>query len=515
MSAYPSNDVLYNWVQTAKQADPDVTVASLFREVKQKMPTWSVSKKRLRLVARLPQPNAAIVWGHALEPCNREDLNTALCLCLVDSVDTHRVTRNGGICSVNYMPPDPSHAEAAYLDVAVYGYIVTRQDRVQTASNTVNRALQYLVQGQLATLTINGLQGRRSPLIEDVKRLIRQLQEGRKPCHDRGRKAHFCLGSLVCYDVAKELELERMEWSQGVAAQGSASVPTPSSDITMNHPLLPPTLVKDIHDAELKALRKELRGSARAAQRSYRSGSKYETCATNGLLPGELGYEEVDSMRWLGNVLVFRMADGGQGFENIEPKELDSHISDAVMGCFNPQREADIFALDSPILHRTPSDGPSIGNLYAAVLAHLKHAAERRERRELTNEEACDADKLAAESTLRERLGDHSSDEPIFRRSLKLAAAALLRLFGLDFEMVQLLLLAVPVVITGSAVTSLVHNGPDFLPNDLDFFAALGEGYVVVELMRLAGYTVDREARCYGTANHIRIIWWLSKPSSP
>ncbi|KAK7001758.1 hypothetical protein R3P38DRAFT_3216045 [Favolaschia claudopus] len=152
--------------------------------------------------------------------------------------------------------------------------------------------------------------------------------------------------------------------------------------------------------------------------------------------------------------------------------------------------------------------------LYEAVLAHLNLCAERRERRELTKAEESEADDLATDLPLRERMALHSSDSPLFRRSLKMAAAGLLGIFGLDFEMVQLLLLAVSVVITGSAVTSLVHGGPDFLPNDLDFFAALGEGYIVVEWMRLAGYTVDREARCYGTTNRIRIIWWMTKPSS-
>ncbi|KAK6977884.1 hypothetical protein R3P38DRAFT_2809836 [Favolaschia claudopus] len=94
--------------------------------------------------------------------------------------------------------------------------------------------------------------------------------------------------------------------------------------------------------------------------------------------------------------------------------------------------------------------------------------------------------------------------------SFQYAATQLLSEFGLRFQHIQLLHVAVGTCISGSAVTALVHCGPSFHPNDIDFYAPVGRGEVTVRFLDISSnYRVLRQSPMYNAAVAVSRVWWL------
>ncbi|KAF8217215.1 hypothetical protein K438DRAFT_1748311 [Mycena galopus ATCC 62051] len=107
-------------------------------------------------------------------------------------------------------------------------------------------------------------------------------------------------------------------------------------------------------------------------------------------------------------------------------------------------------------------------------------------------------------------------DSSAWRKSLSIlrACETCLAGYGIRFSDMQLLMHGLPVLISGSTVTSFL-DGPVFAPNDLDVFTAQGVGSRVVRFLNLAtGFAVVNESNQYDGAAAIAKVWWLEDMAS-
>ncbi|KAJ7455959.1 hypothetical protein B0H11DRAFT_2244302 [Mycena galericulata] len=81
--------------------------------------------------------------------------------------------------------------------------------------------------------------------------------------------------------------------------------------------------------------------------------------------------------------------------------------------------------------------------------------------------------------------------------------------FGLQYSDVKLLQAATGTLISGSTITSLVHN--PFHPNDVDFYTDTNRGWTVVAYLRdVCGFRLHQySGHQYGGTRGIKGVWWL------
>ncbi|KAJ7934091.1 hypothetical protein B0H13DRAFT_1951710 [Mycena leptocephala] len=96
---------------------------------------------------------------------------------------------------------------------------------------------------------------------------------------------------------------------------------------------------------------------------------------------------------------------------------------------------------------------------------------------------------------------------------LQTAAASMLRRFRLRFSEVRLMQTALGSLITGSGMISLIHAGPHFDPNDLDFVTRRGDSWDVVKFLEKAGsYEYKGLLPVYAHSEGVRRVRLLEHP---
>ncbi|KAJ7255607.1 hypothetical protein C8J57DRAFT_1517903 [Mycena rebaudengoi] len=97
--------------------------------------------------------------------------------------------------------------------------------------------------------------------------------------------------------------------------------------------------------------------------------------------------------------------------------------------------------------------------------------------------------------------------------AMRSLAAFALRRYRLSFSDVNFIQLSTGTIISGSTVTSLLHDLYDFVPADLDFYCPVGSGLSVVRFLELASPYLAREiSDNYDESQGIQHVWWMSRP---